>query len=190
MVGAVLSKSVIQLALDFCGAVFSPCFLTRDQTIVEVMKKMATFFRRSSACHSQCPDPEVSHRHPMPLPGTPGLTGKSGSVSNGVTPSFSWVLLCTGFYCALQESVSPVLCKFWWLYGGVNGSLLQEGLCHTQVCCTQSPCPRGRPLLTCTSTGDTQTLRGRSGSVFVGSPGACKLLFEPSECLWQVWVSF
>ena len=26
------------------------------------------------------------------------------------------------------------------LYGGVNGDLLQEGLCHTQVCCTQSPC--------------------------------------------------
>ena len=30
--------------------------------------------------------------------------------------------------CALQESVSPVLCKFWWLYGGVNGGLLQGGL--------------------------------------------------------------
>ena len=24
---------------------------------------------------------------------------------------------------------------------GVNGDLLQEGLCHTQVCCTQSPAP-------------------------------------------------
>ena len=40
-----------------------------------------------------------------------------------------------------QESVSPFLCKFWKLYGGVNGNLLQEGLCHTQVCYTQSPCP-------------------------------------------------
>ena len=36
-----------------------------------------------------------------------------------------------GSVCALQESVSPVLCKFWWLYGGMNGALLQEGLCHT-----------------------------------------------------------
>ena len=35
-----------------------------------------------------------------------------------------------GFVCALQESVSPVLWKFWWFYGGVNGTLLQEGLCH------------------------------------------------------------
>ena len=71
--------------------------------------------------------------------------------------------------CVLQESVSTVLCKFWWLYGGVNDNLLQEGLCHTQVCCTQSPCPWGRPLLTHTFTGDTQTqfwlhLCGVSGS--------------------------
>ena len=46
-----------------------------------------------------------------------------------------------GFVCALQESVSPVLCKFWQLYGGVNGDLLQEGLSHTQVCSTQAPAP-------------------------------------------------
>ena len=44
-----------------------------------------------------------------------------------------------GFVCALQEPVSPVLCTFWRLYGGVNGDLLQKGLCHAQVCCTQSP---------------------------------------------------
>ena len=92
-----------------------------------------------------------------------------------------------GFVCALQESVSPVLCKFWQLYGGVNGDLLQEGLCHTQVCGTQSPCPCGRPLLTHTSTGDTQTLKGRSGSVSAGAPSTHKALFEPSNCLWQVW---
>ena len=66
-------------------------------------------------------------------------------------------------------------------YGGINGDLLQESLCHTQVCCTQSPC--SSPLLTCTSVGDTQTLKGRSGSVSVGSPGVHKVLLEPSECL-------
>ena len=34
-----------------------------------------------------------------------------------------------------------------------------------------------------------KTLRGRSGSVSVGSlgPGAHKVLFKPSEHLWQVW---
>ena len=73
------------------------------------------------------------------------------------------------------------------LYGEVNSDLLQEGLCHTQVCCTQSPCCS--PLLTQTSAGDTQTLKGRSGSVSVGSlgPGAHKVLFEPSKHLWWVW---
>ena len=32
--------------------------------------------------------------------------------------------------------------------------------------CSQSPCPYSRPLLTPTSTGDIQTLQGRSGSIF------------------------
>ena len=59
----------------------------------------------------------------------------------------------------------------------------------TQVCYTQSPCSCSRPLLTYISAGDTQTLKGRSGSDSVGSlgPGAHKVLFEPSEHLWQVW---
>ena len=61
------------------------------------------------------------------------LMGKSGSVCCGVTAPFSWVLVCTGSVCALQDSVSPLLCKFWQLYGGVSGDLLQEGLCHNPV---------------------------------------------------------
>ena len=61
--------------------------------------------------------------------------------------------------------------------------------CVTQVCCTQSPCPCRKPLVTHASAGDTQTLKGRSGSVSVGSlgPGVNKFLFEPSECLWRIW---
>ena len=90
------------------------------------------------------------------------------------------------FVCALQESVSSVLCKFWWLYDGVNGNLLQEGLCYTQVYCTQSPCPLNSPLLTRTSSGDTQTqfclsLYGVSGSWYTQG------MFEPSGHLWRVW---
>ena len=117
------------------------------------------------------------------------------------TPGHSWLslnqslmgslLLSPGSGCiqgsvwALHESIT-VLCKFWQLYGGVNGDLLQEGLCHTQVCCTQSPCFCSSSLLTCTSTGDTQTqfcfsLHGASGSWCVQG------LFESSECLWWVW---
>ena len=114
------------------------------------------------------------------------LSGKSGSVSCGVTAPFSWVLVHIKFCCVLQESTSPVLCKFWQLYAGVIGDLLQEGLCHTQVCCTQSAWPCGSPLLTCTSTRHTQTQFCLSLCGFSGS-WCAQGLFEPSECLWQVW---
>ena len=78
------------------------------------------------------------------------------------------------------------LCKFWKLCGGVNDDLLQEGLCHYQVCCTQSPWPCGSPLVTCTSTGDTQTQFCLS---LLGFPGSwcAQGLFEPSERLWREW---
>ena len=59
----------------------------------------------------------------------------------------------------------------------------------TQACCSQSPCPWGKSLLTHASAGDIQTLEGKPGSVSVGplGPGAHKVLFEPSEHFWQVW---
>ena len=65
--------------------------------------------------------------------------GKSGSLSCGVTDPFSWVLVHTRFCLCPPRVCFPVLCKFWRLYGGVNGDLLQEGLCHTQGRCPQSP---------------------------------------------------
>ena len=127
--------------------------------MMEVMKIMVTSFKRSCACTAalSAPNP-ASHHRPTPPPETPGHSQASLGQSLVGTLLLSPGSWCTpGFFCAFQESVSPVLCKFWWLYGGVNGDLLQEGLCHTQVCCTQSPCPCGRPLLTHTSAGDTQT---------------------------------
>ena len=56
------------------------------------------------------------------------------------------------------------------------GDLLQEDLCHTQVCFNQIPCPCGRPPPICTYTGDAQTQVSRSY--------CAQGLFEPSECLW------
>ena len=95
------------------------------------------------------PNPAAGHHQPMPLPETPGHSWASLGQSFVGSLLFSPGSWCTlGFVCALQESVSPVLCKFWWFYGGINSDLLQEGLCHTQVCCTQSRSHCGRPLLT------------------------------------------
>ena len=114
------------------------------------------------------------------------------------TPGQVWVSLLWGHYSFLlgpgahkvllcpPRVYFPVLCKFWWLYGGVNSNLLQVGLCHIHVCCTQSPFPCGSPLLTCTSAGDAQTQFCLSLS---GVPGSwcTQGWFEPSEHLWQEW---
>ena len=73
---------------------------------------------------------------------------------------------------------------------GVNGDLLQEGLCHKlgdQGSCTQSPCPCGGPLLTPSpSTGDTQTQFWLS-LCGVSEPCCAQALFEPSKQHWWVW---
>ena len=114
--------------------------------------------------------PAAGNCQPMPPQETPGHSRATlgQSLAGSLLPSpGSWC--AQGSVCALQYSVSPVLCKFWQLYGRVNGDLLQEGLCHPQVCCTQSPCPCGSPLLTHMTTGDAKTqfcfsLCGVSGS--------------------------
>ena len=145
---------------------------------------MMTSFKRSHAriVTLRDPNPAADHCQPTSPPETPGsLWASLGQSLVGLLllSSGSW---CTqGSVCALQESVSPVLCKLW-----VNGDLLQEGLCHTQVYCTQSPCPCSSLLLTHTFSGDTQTHFCLS---LCGVPGpwCIQCLFEPSECLWFEW---
>ena len=139
---------------------------------------MATSFKRSHACTAtlSAPNPTAGHCEPTPLPETPGDSWTSLSqslVGSLLLSPGSW---CTqGSVSALQESVSPVLCKFWWLYGGINGDLLHEGLCHTQVYCTQSRRLCSILLLTCTSSGHSIcgsncSVPGRSSFSFVYPP--------------------
>ena len=116
------------------------------------------------------------HR-PMLPPETPGHSQASLGQSLVETLLFSPVswLVRTRFCLYLWESVSPVLCKFWLLYGGVNGDLLQEGLCRTQVCCTQSPAlrqPTADPHLhrRCSNTVLAQSLRPGVHKVCLSSP--------------------
>ena len=156
--------------------------------MLEVMKIMVTSFKKSHAPTAalSAPNPATGHCQPTPLPETPGHSQASLSQSL-VGPLLlspgSW---CTqGFLCVLQESVSLVLCKFCWLYGGVNGNLLQKGLCHTQVYCTQGPCPCSSPLLTHTSAEDTQTQFCLSLCGLLG-PGAHKVCLSPLS-ISQVW---
>ena len=181
-----LSKSLIQFSVDGQSCVPSLLFDLRpnygegNEDNGDLLLKVPCMH-----CCIQCSQP---CRRPPQSQASAGdswtLLGKSGSVSCGVTAPFSWVLVLTNWcVCVSSKSLFPVLCKFWQLYGGINGSLLQEGLCHTQVYCTQSSCPCSSPLLTHTSAGDTQTqfflsLCGVSGS------WCAQGLFEPSECLW------
>ena len=115
---------------------------------------------------------------PQPRPPPETLGHSQAGLSQSLVGSLllspgSW---CTqGFVCALQESV---LVALWW----VNDDLLQEGLCHAQACCTQTPYPSGSPLRTCVSTGDTHSNAGLAQSLWVH-----KVLFEPSKHLWWVW---
>ena len=153
---------------------------------------MVTSFKRSFAGTAtlSAPNPAAgaaNHCRPTPPPETHGFSRASlGQSLGGVTAPFSSVLVHTRFCLCPPRVYFPVLCKFWQLYGGVNGDLLQEGLCHTQVCCTQSPCPCGSPLLIRTSSGDAQTQFCLSLCVVSGS-WCTQGLFEPSEHLWREW---
>ena len=93
-------------------------------------------------CHTQCPRPcsrpLLTHVSAGDSWTFRASLGQSLVGSLLLSPG-SW--FAQVFVCALQEPVSPVLCNFCQLCDGVNGDILQEGLCHTQVCCTQSPCP-------------------------------------------------
>ena len=120
---------------------------------------MVTSFKRSHACTATltAPKPAAGQHRPPPLLETPGHSRASLDRSLVGSLLLSPVLVHTRFCLCPPRVCFPVLCKFWWVYGGVNGDLLQENLCHTQVCCTQSPCPCSRPLLTHTFAGDSQT---------------------------------
>ena len=87
---------------------------------MEVMKIMVTSFKMSHTPTAilSAPNPEAGHLLPTPLLQTPGHSWAR------LSQSLLWSLLLTpgswctkGFVCAFQESLSPVLCKFGWLYG-------------------------------------------------------------------------
>ena len=92
--------------------------------MVEVMKIMVTFFKRSHACSAivHALNPAAGHHQPTPPLETPRHTGKSGSVSFRVTAPFSWVLVHKVLLCP-PRVYFPVLCKFWQLYAAAAKSL-------------------------------------------------------------------
>ena len=114
MGGAMLSKSLIQFSVDGQGCVPSLLFDLRPNCSGE-MKLMVTSFKRSYA-HTVvfgAPDPATGYCWPTPPAEIPGHSQASLGQSLVGTLLLSPGSWCTqGFVCALQQSISPVLCKF------------------------------------------------------------------------------
>ena len=174
-----LSKSLIQFSVDRWGCVssllfdLSPNYGGGNEDNGDLLQKVPC-----THCFTQCPQP--CNRPPPETPEHSRASLGESLVGSLLLSPGSW---CIRFCLRPPRVCFPVLCKFWRLYGGVNGDLLQEGLCHTHVYCTHSPCPCSSPLLIRTAAGDTQTefwlsLCGVSGS------WCTQGLFEH---LWQVW---
>ena len=163
-----LGKSLTQFSVDGWGYVLSllldlrPNYGGGNEDNGDLLQKAPCMH-----CYTQCPQP-CSRPPPTYASAKDSwtLTGKSGSVSCGVTTPFSWVLVHTRF-CLCPPSVGfSVQCKFWWLYGEVNGNLLLKVPCRH--CCTQWPQTCNRSPLTHASAGDSWTILGKSGSVCCG----------------------
>ena len=168
------------------GAVFLPCCLTWDQTMVEVIKIIMASFKRSPACAAalSAPNPAACHHQLTPPPKTPGHSQASlgqSLVRLLLLSPGSWC--AQGFVCALQESVSPVLLKFWLLYGGVNGGLFQRGLCHIQVC------PHPEPLLLRQAIDDPSFHKRHSDTQRQVWLNLCGVLWCTQGFIWVLWVS-
>ena len=144
-----LRKSLIQFSVDGWGCVPSLLFDLRpnygggNEDNGDLLQKVPC-----THCRTQCPQP--CSRPPPTHASTETLGHSRASLSQSLMGSLllspgSW---CTqGSVCALQESVS---------HSCVSSGSSMVGLCHTQVCCSQSPCPCGSPLLTRTPTADAQ----------------------------------
>ena len=90
----------------------------------------------------------------------------------------SW---CTKFCLCPPWVYFPTLCKFWCLYGGVNGDLLQEVLCRTQGCWARAPVPAAAR---CWPVSPQEMLKHSSVSVSVQSLGPVH-----RKLIWGLWES-
>ena len=161
-----LSKSLIQFSFDghVCGpsllSDLKPNYSGGNEDNGNLLQKAPC-----THCYTQCPNPAAGHHRPTPPLETPGHPQASPGQSPVGSLLLSPATLCTRFCCALQETISQSC---------VSSSSSMVGLMvtsskrayaipksaspsHTHVCFTQSPCPCDSPLLTYTSTGDTQT---------------------------------
>ena len=150
---------------------------------------MTTPFKRSHALTAtlSAPNPIAGHRRPTPPPETPGHSqaslGQSLVGSLLLSPG-SW---CTqGSVCARQESISQSCVSSSSSLVGLMATSSKRAYAipksaapsHTQVHCTQSPCPAA---VHCLPVPPQETLKDSSVSVSLGSlgPAAHKVCLSP-----------
>ena len=182
---AMLSKSLIQISFDEWGCVPSPLFDLRPNYVGgnedNPSKGIATF--RAS-------DPTAGHCWPMPLPETPGHSlaslGQSLVGSLLLTPG-SWfkVLFVPSKSLFPQSCVSSGISMV-----GLMATSSKRAYAIPRCAAPRTPSPMDRPLLTHTSAGDTQTLKGKSDSVSVGSPIVYRFCLIPPSISGRYGVWF
>ena len=153
------------------GAVFPLCCLTRGQTMVEVMKIMATSFERAHACPAtlNAPNPAAGHYQPMPPLETPRLSRAS------VCPSLVGSLLlspgswCTkGSVCARQKSISQACVSSGSSMVELMATSLERAYAITRSAAPRAPVP---VAVHCWPVPPQKMLKHSSVSVSVGSLG-------------------
>ena len=137
------SKSLIQFSVDGWGCVPSllldlrPNYGGGNEDNGNLLQKPLAHTAALSA-----PDPAAGHRQPMTPLETPGHSRASlaqSLVGSLLLAPGSW---CTqGSVCALQESVCPVLCKFWWLYGELMATSSKRAYAIPRSTAPRAPAP-------------------------------------------------
>ena len=156
--------------------------------MVEVMKIMVTSFKRSHASTATLRAPNLAAGHcwltpPLETPRHSWASlGQSLVGSLLLSPGSWWA---QGSVCALKSLFPQSCVSSGSSIVGLMATSSKRAYAIPESAAPRAPAPAG-PLLTHTSTGHTETqfclsLCGISGS------WCTQGLFEPSECLWQVW---
>ena len=190
IVGAMPNKSLIQFSAEGQGCVPSLLF-ERRPNYGGGNKDNGNLLQHVPCTHgyTQCPHPEAGRCRPIPLPETPGHAQASlgqSLVGSLLLSTGSWY--AQGFVCALQESVSPLLCKFWQLYGGLMATSKRT------YAIPRSAAPRApaSAAVHCWPAPRQETPKYGSVSVSVGSlgPGAHKVCLSPLSISGEYGVWF
>ena len=134
-----LSKSLVQFSVDGWGCVPSLLFDLRpnygegDEDNGDLLLKVPCMH-----CCTQCPQPCSG---PPPTHASTGDSWASLAVSRGVTAPFSWVLVHPGFWLCPPRVYFPVLCKFWWLYGGLMATSSKRAYAIPRSAAPGAPVP-------------------------------------------------